>query len=115
MFRKDVIEDRGVFYIRIVSKIAFGRLSALLAVRCRGINAQALAMRATLSRSGVLLGASHESEDLESNSVAFCETSDTGVLEKNIAVIKDWPSRHTKIGTKEKVLSEIAYTPDGTQ
>jgi molecular chaperone DnaK (HSP70) len=37
------------------------------------------------------------------------------VLEKNIAVIKDWPSRHTKIGTKEKVPSEIAYTPDGTQ
>lgn len=47
--------------------------------------------------------------------VAFCETSDTGVLEKNIAVIKDWPSRHTKIGTKEKVPSEIAYTLDGIQ
>lgn len=27
---------------------------------------------------------------------------------KDIEVIKDWPSRHTKIGTKEKVPSEIA-------
>jgi len=40
--------------------------------------------------------------------VAFCETSDTGVVGKDILVIKDWPSRHTKIGTKEKVPSEIA-------
>ncbi|KAF1911224.1 hypothetical protein BDU57DRAFT_485781 [Ampelomyces quisqualis] len=47
--------------------------------------------------------------------VAFCETSDTGVLEKHIDVVKDWPSRHTKIGTKEKVPSEIAYLPEGTQ
>lgn len=67
VFRKDVIEDRGVCRIRIVSKISFARLSALLAVRCRGINAQALVMRAALSRSGVLLGASHESEGLENN------------------------------------------------
>ncbi|CAA9962602.1 hypothetical protein P3342_002299 [Pyrenophora teres f. teres] len=40
--------------------------------------------------------------------VAFCETSDTGIVGKDILVIKDWPSRHTKIGTKEKVPSEIA-------
>ncbi|KAF1833755.1 hypothetical protein BDW02DRAFT_589443 [Decorospora gaudefroyi] len=40
--------------------------------------------------------------------VAFCETSDTGVIGKDILVVKDWPCRHTKIGTKEKVPSEIA-------
>jgi hypothetical protein len=40
--------------------------------------------------------------------VSFCETTDTGVLGKDIEVIKDWPSAHTKIGTKEKVPSEIA-------
>ncbi|UPX15290.1 uncharacterized protein EKO05_0005744 [Ascochyta rabiei] len=45
--------------------------------------------------------------------VSFCETSDAGALEKHIEVIKDWPSRHTKIGTKEKVPSEIAYLSDG--
>ena len=33
---------------------------------------------------------------------------------KDIFVIKDWPSRHTKIGTKEKVPSEIALN-DSTQ
>jgi hypothetical protein len=37
------------------------------------------------------------------------------VLEKHIEVIKDWPLRHTKIGTKEKVPSEIAYLPEGAQ
>ncbi|KAF1930071.1 Hsp70 family protein [Didymella exigua CBS 183.55] len=47
--------------------------------------------------------------------MSYCETSDTGVLDKHIEVIKDWPSRHTKIGTKEQVSSEIAYLPDGTQ
>lgn len=40
--------------------------------------------------------------------VSFCETTDTGALGKDIEVIKDWPSAHTKIGTKEKVPSEIA-------
>jgi len=30
-------------------------------------------------------------------------------------VVNNWPSRHTKIGTKEKVPSEIAYLPDGKQ
>jgi hypothetical protein len=33
--------------------------------------------------------------------------------EQHIEVIHDWPSCHTKIGTKEKVPSEIAYTPEG--
>lgn len=47
--------------------------------------------------------------------MSYCETSDTKLLEKHIKVINDWPSRHTKIGTKEKVPSEIAYLPDGTQ
>lgn len=50
----------------------------------------------------------------DNTGVSFCETSDTGVLEKTIEVIKDWPSCHTKVGTKEKVPSEIAYLPDGT-
>jgi molecular chaperone DnaK (HSP70) len=36
------------------------------------------------------------------------------VIGKDIIVIKDWPSRHTKIGTKEKVPSEIALL-DRTQ
>jgi hypothetical protein len=46
--------------------------------------------------------------------VSFCETSDTAALGKDIEVIKDWPSRHTKIGTKEKIPSEIAVL-DRTQ
>jgi hypothetical protein len=47
--------------------------------------------------------------------VSYCETSDTGMNEKNIKVVNNWPSRHTKIGTKEKVPSEIAYSREGTQ
>ena len=47
--------------------------------------------------------------------VSFCETSDTGVIKEHVRVINDYPSRHTKIGTKEKVPSEIAYLPDGVQ
>ena len=46
--------------------------------------------------------------------MSFCETSDTGVLGKDIEVIKDWPMRQTKIGTKEKIPSEIAVL-DRTQ
>ncbi|KAJ4361747.1 hypothetical protein N0V83_010687 [Neocucurbitaria cava] len=45
--------------------------------------------------------------------VSYCETSDTSLIEKHIEVVNNWPSRHTKIGTKEKVPSEIAYLPDG--
>jgi molecular chaperone DnaK (HSP70) len=37
------------------------------------------------------------------------------VIEKHVQVVNDYPSRHTKIGTKEKVPSEIAYLPDGVQ
>jgi hypothetical protein len=47
--------------------------------------------------------------------VSYCETSDTALNEKDIKVINNWPSRHTKIGTKEKVPSEIAYSLEGTQ
>ncbi|KAK7178147.1 hsp70 protein-like protein [Paraphaeosphaeria sporulosa] len=47
--------------------------------------------------------------------VSYCETSDSGLKENHIEVINNWPSRHTKIGTKEKVPSEIAYMPDGAQ
>ncbi|KAF1979396.1 actin-like ATPase domain-containing protein [Bimuria novae-zelandiae CBS 107.79] len=45
--------------------------------------------------------------------VSFCETSDTNYVEDRIQVVQDWPSAHSMIGTKEKVPSEIAYTPDG--
>ncbi|KAH9864003.1 hypothetical protein J1614_009936 [Plenodomus biglobosus] len=45
--------------------------------------------------------------------VAFCETSETTIIGKDIIVIKDWPSRN-KIGTNEKVASEIAVV-DGTE
>jgi len=36
-------------------------------------------------------------------------------MEKHIRVVNDYPARHTKIGTKEKVPSEIAYMPDGVE
>ncbi|CAO2655886.1 Nn.00g046890.m01.CDS01 [Neocucurbitaria sp. VM-36] len=41
--------------------------------------------------------------------VSFCETSDNDMHDEIIEVIHDWPSQHTKIGTKEKVPSEVAY------
>jgi hypothetical protein len=47
--------------------------------------------------------------------VSYCETSDTDLNGKNVEVVNNWPSRHTKIGTKEKVPSEIAYILQGTQ
>jgi hypothetical protein len=47
--------------------------------------------------------------------VSYCETSGTGLNREHIEVINNWPSRHTKIGTKEKVPSEIAYSPGGAQ
>jgi hypothetical protein len=46
--------------------------------------------------------------------VSFCEISKTSSQEVNAEVIHDWPSFHTKIGTKEKVPSEVAYLDDGT-
>lgn len=45
--------------------------------------------------------------------VAFCESSKAGSREEHIQVVHDWPQCHTKIGTKEKVPSEIAYTTEG--
>jgi hypothetical protein len=47
--------------------------------------------------------------------VALCETSDGGAQGKPIHVIQNWPADHTKIGTKEKVPSEIAYASHGIQ
>ncbi|KAH4054949.1 hypothetical protein HBI64_117810 [Parastagonospora nodorum] len=44
--------------------------------------------------------------------VSYCETSSTG-SHRNSEVIHDWPSRNTKIGTKEKVPSEVTYQPEG--
>jgi hypothetical protein len=35
--------------------------------------------------------------------------------EQLVEVIHDWPSCHSKIGTKEKVPSEIAYTTEGVR
>ncbi|KAI4620108.1 hypothetical protein J4E80_004634 [Alternaria sp. BMP 0032] len=40
--------------------------------------------------------------------IAFCETSDTGVVGKTIILIQDWPCRNTRIATKDKVPSELA-------
>ncbi|KAH6865782.1 hypothetical protein BKA58DRAFT_413432 [Alternaria rosae] len=45
--------------------------------------------------------------------VSFCETSDNGTGDEHIEVIHDWPSQHTKIGTKEKVPSEVTYQKQG--
>jgi hypothetical protein len=47
--------------------------------------------------------------------VALCETSDDGGQGKPIHVIQNWPATHTKIGTKEKVPSEITYTEHGVE
>jgi hypothetical protein len=46
--------------------------------------------------------------------VSYCEITDTGTQDPIMDVVHDWPSSHTKIGTKEKVPSEIAYLEDGT-
>ena len=45
--------------------------------------------------------------------VSFCETSGNGTGDEHIEVIHDWPSQHTKIGTKEKVPSEVTYQKQG--
>lgn len=45
--------------------------------------------------------------------VAYCESSDVGAELEHVEVIHNWPSQHTKIGTKEKVPSEITYQAEG--
>ncbi|EOA92058.1 uncharacterized protein SETTUDRAFT_86462 [Exserohilum turcica Et28A] len=45
--------------------------------------------------------------------VSFCEISDYTLEHQHIEVVHDWPSRHGKIGTKEKVPSEVAYLKEG--
>ncbi|RYN41192.1 hypothetical protein AA0112_g2169 [Alternaria arborescens] len=45
--------------------------------------------------------------------VSFCETAGNGTGDEHIEVIHDWPSQHTKIGTKEKVPSEVTYQKQG--
>ncbi|KAH6613153.1 hypothetical protein C7974DRAFT_368945 [Boeremia exigua] len=67
-------------------------------------------MNTTIKRNRLVLGLDYGTTY---TGVSFCETSETELLEKHIEVVNDWPSRHTKIGTKEKVPSEIAYLPDG--
>lgn len=47
--------------------------------------------------------------------VSFCELSDPASEQPHIEVIQDWPSRHGKIGTREKVPSEIAYLEEGVR
>ncbi|KAH7383281.1 hypothetical protein BKA66DRAFT_512128 [Pyrenochaeta sp. MPI-SDFR-AT-0127] len=45
--------------------------------------------------------------------VSFCETSENNISGQHVEVIHDWPSCHTKIGTKEKVPSEVTYQTEG--
>ncbi|KAL1604233.1 hypothetical protein SLS59_004027 [Nothophoma quercina] len=45
--------------------------------------------------------------------VSYCESSEIGEKGEQIEIIHDWPSQHTKIGTKEKVPSEITYQAEG--
>jgi hypothetical protein len=46
--------------------------------------------------------------------VSFCETSvGNDDREKAIQIVHDWPAQHTKIGTKEKVPSEVTYQKEG--
>ncbi|KAI4660944.1 uncharacterized protein J4E79_005512 [Alternaria viburni] len=45
--------------------------------------------------------------------VAFTEVSDANSSQQDIEVIHNWPSRHGKIGTREKVPSEVAYLEEG--
>ncbi|KAI4909431.1 hypothetical protein J4E90_008128 [Alternaria incomplexa] len=45
--------------------------------------------------------------------VSFCEVSDSSSDRQHIEIVHDWPSRHGKIGTKEKVPSEVAYLKEG--
>jgi hypothetical protein len=45
--------------------------------------------------------------------VSYCESSGTGAEGNHIEVIHDWPSKHTTIGTKEKVPSEVTYENEG--
>ena len=45
--------------------------------------------------------------------VAYCKASSTGLLNKQIEIVYNQPSQHTKIGTKEKVPSKITYQLEG--
>jgi hypothetical protein len=45
--------------------------------------------------------------------VAFCEASNANLDGEHIEIIHDWPSRHGKTGTREKVPSEVAYLKEG--
>ncbi|XPS69306.1 hypothetical protein M3J09_001584 [Ascochyta lentis] len=45
--------------------------------------------------------------------VAYCESSEIGEKGQQVEIIHDWPSQHTRIGTKEKVPSEITYQAEG--
>lgn len=46
--------------------------------------------------------------------VSFCESSiDNSGKENHVQLVQDWPALHTKIGTKEKVPSEVTYQKEG--
>ncbi|PVI00348.1 Hsp70 family protein [Periconia macrospinosa] len=45
--------------------------------------------------------------------VSYCELSANSGMEQRIQIVHNWPSANDKTGTKEKVPSEIAYTPEG--
>ncbi|KAH8730936.1 Hsp70 family protein [Phaeosphaeriaceae sp. PMI808] len=45
--------------------------------------------------------------------VSFCETSKNGSESVHIETITNWPAKHTRISTKEKVPSEVAYQKEG--
>jgi hypothetical protein len=49
----------------------------------------------------------------ESTGISICQTSDSRTSEQHIDVIHNWPACHTKISTKEKVPSEVAYLIEG--
>jgi hypothetical protein len=49
---------------------------------------------------------------LKITGVSFCEVAGAEGDGQPVEIIHDWPSRHTKIGTREKVPSEIAYLAD---
>jgi hypothetical protein len=51
---------------------------------------------------------------LKHTGVSFCETSDTSASQVGIQIVQDWPASHTRIGTAEKVPSEVAYLTDGS-
>ena len=51
--------------------------------------------------------------DTDLTGVSFCEVTGADLKSQDVEVIHDWPSRFTRIGTREKVPSEISYQAEG--